>query len=46
MLDVDGDRPGTRVETIYAVDVAPTIVAILGLELPEASGRVLTEILR
>jgi len=39
-------RPGTRLETIYAVDVAPTIAAILGLELPEASGRVLTEILR
>ena len=39
-------RPGTRIETIDAVDVAPTIAAILGLELPEASGRVLTEILR
>ena len=45
-LDVDGGRPGTRVGAIYAVDVAPTIAAILGLELPEASGRVLTEILR
>lgn len=39
-------RPGTRLETIYAVDVAPTIAAILGVELPGSSGRVLTEILR
>ena len=39
-------RPGARLETVHAVDVAPTIAAILGVELPNASGRVLTEILR
>lgn len=41
-----GIRPGTRVDTIESVDVAPTVAALLGLVVPKAEGRVLREILR
>jgi predicted AlkP superfamily pyrophosphatase or phosphodiesterase len=40
-----GIKPGTRLKTIDNIDVAPTIAALLGLRLPAAEGRVLTEIL-
>jgi predicted AlkP superfamily pyrophosphatase or phosphodiesterase len=40
-----GIAPGSRLETIDNVDVAPTIAKLLGLTLPDAQGRVLTEIL-
>jgi arylsulfatase A-like enzyme len=39
-------RPGARLDRIPNLDVAPTIAAILGLRLPAAAGRPLTEILR
>ncbi|MCP5118756.1 MAG: alkaline phosphatase family protein [bacterium] len=39
-------RPGVELSEIANLDVAPTVAAILGVELPEADGRVLTEILK
>jgi predicted AlkP superfamily pyrophosphatase or phosphodiesterase len=40
-----GIKPGTHLERIRNLDVAPTIAKLLGLDLPGAEGRVLTEIL-
>lgn len=39
-------RPGVRLARMRNLDLAPTVARILGLELPEAEGRVLEEILR
>jgi predicted AlkP superfamily pyrophosphatase or phosphodiesterase len=41
-----GIVPGARLEVVKNLDVAPTVARLLGLELPAARGRVLTEILR
>lgn len=40
-----GIKPGVRLTTIDNIDVAPTIARLLGVPLPSAEGRVLTEIL-
>lgn len=40
-----GIRPGAKLRIVESVDVAPTIARLLGLRLPHADGRVLTEIL-
>lgn len=40
-----GIKPGVTLKTIHNTDVAPTIGRLLGLQLPQAEGRVLTEIL-
>jgi predicted AlkP superfamily pyrophosphatase or phosphodiesterase len=40
-----GIKPGVRLKTIDNIDVAPTIAKLLGVSLPSAEGRVLTEIL-
>ncbi|MCC7419044.1 MAG: alkaline phosphatase family protein [Planctomycetaceae bacterium] len=40
-----GIKPGTKLKTPRNIDVAPTIAKLLGLKLPSAEGRVLTEIL-
>lgn len=40
-----GIRPGVRLKTVQAIDVAPTAARLLGLRLPTAQGRVLTELL-
>jgi hypothetical protein len=37
-----GIRPGM----VYNIDVAPTIARLLGLELPDAEGRVLLELIQ
>jgi predicted AlkP superfamily pyrophosphatase or phosphodiesterase len=39
-----GIRPGTRLGKINSMDIAPTIAAVLGLEMPSAEGKVLTAI--
>ena len=39
-----GIRPGTKLETVRNIDVAPTIAHLLGVQM-DADGRVLTEIL-
>ena len=39
-------RPGTFVEKAQIIDEAPTIAHIMGQSLPQAEGRVLTELLR
>ena len=39
-------RPGVTLETVDNSDVAPTVAQILGVTIPRASGRVLTEILQ
>ena len=39
-------KDGEVVERANIVDIAPTLAAILGQTLPEADGRVLTELLR
>jgi predicted AlkP superfamily pyrophosphatase or phosphodiesterase len=41
-----GIRPGTKLDLINGVDVAPTIARLLGLRMPNVDGRVLDEILR
>jgi predicted AlkP superfamily pyrophosphatase or phosphodiesterase len=41
-----GIAPGVRLDVVKNLDVAPTVARILGLDLPAAKGRVLTEILR
>jgi arylsulfatase A-like enzyme len=38
-------KPGTSLPRVANLDVAPTIAEILGLQIPNAEGRVLTEIL-
>lgn len=40
-----GIRPGARLPEINSVDVAPTVARIMGLEMSDVDGRVLTEIL-
>jgi predicted AlkP superfamily pyrophosphatase or phosphodiesterase len=40
-----GIKPGTRLERVRNIDVAPTIARLLDLSLPNADGRVLEEIL-
>lgn len=40
-----GIKPGVKLDKISNLDVAPTIAKLLGVELPTAEGRVLTEIL-
>lgn len=40
-----GIRPGTRVERVRNIDVAPTIARLLGLDLGTVDGRALEEIL-
>ena len=40
-----GIKSGVRLKTIRNIDVAPTIARLLGVPLPSAEGRVLTEIL-
>jgi predicted AlkP superfamily pyrophosphatase or phosphodiesterase len=39
-------RPGSAVEWMDLTDIAPTVAALLGLDLPDAEGRVLAEIFR
>ncbi len=39
-------RAGVKLEQISVLDVAPTMAAVLGVELPTAEGRILAEILR
>ena len=39
-------KPGISLPRIANLDVAPTIAQILGLQIPNAEGRVLTEILQ
>lgn len=39
-------QPGARVETMSLVDEGPTMARILGLEMKDTDGRVLTELLR
>jgi hypothetical protein len=40
-----GIKPGTKLEIIRNVDVAPTIARLLGIEMKDVDGKVLTEIL-
>jgi predicted AlkP superfamily pyrophosphatase or phosphodiesterase len=40
-----GIKPGVKLKTVSNLDVAPTIARLLGVKLPTAEGRVLTEIL-
>jgi predicted AlkP superfamily pyrophosphatase or phosphodiesterase len=40
-----GIKPGTKLEVIRNVDVAPTIARLLGIEMKDVDGKVLTEIL-
>lgn len=40
-----GIQPGSKLKTIRNIDVAPTAAHLLGIDLPNAEGRVLTEIL-
>lgn len=40
-----GIKPGVRLEVVDNVDVAPTVAHLLGVKLPETSGRVLKEVL-
>ena len=40
-----GIKPSVQLRTMQSVDIAPTIARLLGLQLPTAEGRVLTEIL-
>ena len=40
-----GIKPGTTLDTLNTIDLAPTAAQLLGLELKEIQGRVLTEIL-
>lgn len=41
-----GIKPGTVVDRVSNLDVAPTLARIMGLTLPEVDGRVLEEILK
>lgn len=40
-----GIKPGVKLQTVRNIDVAPTIARLLGVGLPDAEGRVLTEVL-
>ena len=41
-----GIKPGTRLGKIRAIDIAPTIARILGIELPSAEGKPLEKLVR
>ena len=41
-----GIKPGTKLERVTNLDVAPTIAELLGVPLPKVDGRVLKEILK
>jgi predicted AlkP superfamily pyrophosphatase or phosphodiesterase len=41
-----GIRPGVRLESVDNLDIAPTAARLLGLELKDVDGKVLTDILR
>jgi len=41
-----GIKPGTKLERVANLDVAPTIAELLGVPLPKVDGRVLKEILK
>jgi predicted AlkP superfamily pyrophosphatase or phosphodiesterase len=41
-----GIKPGVRLPTVNNVDIAPTAARLLGFEMKDVDGRVLTEILR
>jgi predicted AlkP superfamily pyrophosphatase or phosphodiesterase len=41
-----GIQPGAKLNTINNTDVAPTMAALLGLEMKNVEGRVLKEILK
>jgi predicted AlkP superfamily pyrophosphatase or phosphodiesterase len=41
-----GIKPGVVIETVDTIDIAPTAARLLGVELKDADGRVLSEILR
>lgn len=41
-----GFRPGARLEQGYIIDIAPTAAAIMGQTMPQAEGRVLSELLK
>lgn len=41
-----GIKPGSRIEAMSNMDVAPTAAHILGVELPKPDGRVLSELLK
>lgn len=41
-----GIKPGTRLERVRNLDVGPTAAKLLGLEMKDVQGRILTEILR
>jgi predicted AlkP superfamily pyrophosphatase or phosphodiesterase len=41
-----GIKPGAKLGMIRNLDIAPTIAKLLGLDMPSAGGRVLTEALR
>jgi len=45
LLAGHGIREGFRMGTVSNLDIAPTIAHLLGLELPETEGRILTEAL-
>lgn len=40
-----GIKPGAKLDTMRGVDVAPTVARLMGLELKDVDGRVLSEIL-
>jgi predicted AlkP superfamily pyrophosphatase or phosphodiesterase len=40
-----GIRPGTRLETVRNIDIAPTVARLLGLDLGRVDGRLLTDVL-
>ena len=40
-----GIRPGARLDRVRTIDIAPTAARLLGLDLPNVEGRVLSEIL-
>jgi predicted AlkP superfamily pyrophosphatase or phosphodiesterase len=42
----NGIKPGVSLSRVANLDVAPTIARLLGLQIPRAEGRVLTEILQ
>lgn len=42
----NGIRPGAKLEQVRNVDIAPTVAQLLGLEMKDIEGRVLTEVLK
>jgi predicted AlkP superfamily pyrophosphatase or phosphodiesterase len=45
ILAGNGVKPGVRIEYARLIDIAPTVVRLLGLEMRSARGRVLNEVL-